>query len=49
MIFLCDQGGEDAFLRYSFSTCLAIANILDEVQDQFCDLGNDLSAYGTFH
>jgi len=35
-------------LRNSFSTSLAIANILDEVQDQFCDLGNDSSAHDTF-
>jgi len=40
---------EDAFLRNLFSTSLAIANILYEVQDQFRDLGNDSSAHDTFH
>ena len=35
---------EDAFSWNQFSTSLAIANILDEVQDQFRDLRNDSSA-----
>ena len=40
---------EDAFLRNSYSTSPAIADILDEVQDLFCDLGNDSSAHDTLH
>ena len=47
MIFLWAPG-EDVFLRNSFSTSRAIANNL-EVQDQFCDLGNESSAHDTFH
>jgi len=40
---------EDAFLQNLFSTSLAVANILDKVQNQFCNLGNDLSAHDTWH
>jgi len=32
---------EEALVRNPFFTPLVIANILDEVQDQFCDLLND--------
>jgi len=40
---------EDAFSRNQFSASLAIANILDEVQDQLCDLWNDSSTHDIFH
>jgi len=40
---------EDAFARNPFSSSLAIANILDEVQDQFFDIRNHSSARDIFH
>ena len=40
---------EDAFARNPFSTSLATANILDEVQDQVFDLGNHSSSRNIFH
>ena len=47
MIFLWAQ--EDVFLRNSFSTFQAIANNLEQVHDQFFDLGHESSAHDTFH
>jgi len=40
---------EDAFVRNPFSIFLAIANVLDEVQNQFFDLRNHSSAHHIFH
>ena len=37
---------EAAFLRNAVSISLAIASILDESQDQFCDFRNNSSARG---
>ena len=40
---------ETALMRNPFTTSLVIANILDELQDQFCDLWNDSSSRDIFH
>ena len=44
-----EQEEEDAFVRNPFSTSLAIANSLSEVQDKFFDLRNHSSAHDIFH
>ena len=49
VIFPWAEGGRRGIHTKSVSTSQAIANILDEAQDQFFDLRNHSSAYDIFH
>ena len=40
---------EAAVVRNPFSSALDVADIPDDLQDQFCDLRNDSSARDVFH